>query len=109
MQNAVMNYLAYNYPGTLYTHPANEGKRSPFERFKFKYLGAKAGIPDLLIFTPNANRSGLAIELKVGYNKPTPMQKEWLKRLQDANWAAFWSNDYEEVCGIIDKYFKNDL
>ena len=42
MQNQVMNYLKYNYPKALFTHISNEGKRSPFERYKMKFLGSKS-------------------------------------------------------------------
>lgn len=82
LQNQVMKYLSYKYPKALFTHVANEGKRTPFEQYKMKYLGTKPGIPDLMIFTPNAKRSGLAIELKAGYNKPTENQKSGLNRLK---------------------------
>ena len=85
LQRAVINYIQMQYPNAIFTHPMNEGKRSPFEQYKLKYLGTKPGIPDLLIFTPNSKRSGLAIELKYKYNKPTPKQKEWLKWLKKCN------------------------
>ena len=55
LQRAVMNYIEMQYPKAIFTHPMNEGKRSPFEQYKMKYL---------------------AIELKHKYNKPTPNQKE---------------------------------
>ena len=107
MQRAVINYIQMQYPDAIFTHPMNEGKRTPFEQYKMKYLGAKPGIPDLLIFTPNANRSGLALELKYKYNKPTPNQKKWLKSLENKNWLAVWSNNLDECIEIIDKYFNN--
>ena len=109
LQRAVMNYIEMQYPGTIYTHPMNEGKRTPFEQYKMKYLGAKPGIPDLLIFTPNANRGGLAIELKYKYNKPTPNQKKWLKWLENCNWAVDWHNNFDLCVETIDKYFNNEL
>ncbi len=109
LQRAVMNYITMQYPGVIFTHPMNEGKRSKFEQFKMKYLGAKPGIPDLLIFTPNANFSGLAIELKYKYNKPTENQKKWLKWLKNCNWFVYWSNDFDDCIKIIDEYFKNEL
>jgi hypothetical protein len=56
LQHQVMAYIASQYPFALATHIANEGKRSPFERFKFKYLGAKAGIPDVKSRKKQANR-----------------------------------------------------
>jgi hypothetical protein len=61
LQNQVMRYIGLKYPGTLYTHVANEGKRTRFEQYKMKYLGTKAGIPDIMIFNPNNTKNGLAI------------------------------------------------
>ena len=107
LQNQVMKYIGLKYPKALYTHVANEGKRTPFERYKMKYLGTKSGIPDIMIFNPNKTKNGLAIELKAGYNKPTETQKEWLKELKNNNWVAVWSNNLDECLEIIDEYFKN--
>ncbi len=108
MQNRVMRYLEDNYPDALFTHVSNEGKRSPFEQYKMKYLGTKAGVPDVMIFTPNNKYNGLAIELKAGYNKPTENQKKWLKWLENAKWKAIWSNKLDECIEIIDNYFKKN-
>ena len=107
LQNQVMRYIGLKYPKTLYTHVANEGKRTPFEQYKIKYLGTKPGIPDIMIFEPNNTKNGLAIELKAGYNKPTANQKKWLYELEKCNWVAVWSNNLDECIEIIDKYFNN--
>tara|TARA_R110002012_G_scaffold57967_1_gene150404 strand:- start:644 stop:1318 length:675 start_codon:yes stop_codon:yes gene_type:complete len=105
LQHSVMEYLGFQYPDVYAIHCANEGKRSPFERFKFKYLGGKAGIPDILIFRPGGNnKCGLAIELKIGYNKPTDSQKDALERLRKENWECHWTNDYDKTIEIIDLY-----
>ena len=93
LQIAVNNYLSIAYPKALFCHVLNEGRRTPFERFKFKELGGKAGIPDVLVFTPSKKYNGLAIELKAGYNKPTENQRKWLKWLENAKWKALWSNN----------------
>jgi len=108
LQNKVMTYLKYQYPKALFTHVSNEGKRSPFERYKMKFLGSKAGMPDLMIFTPNKYYSGLAIELKVGYNKPSENQKKWLAGLNNANWKAIWLNNFDDIKTTIDNYFKDE-
>jgi hypothetical protein len=108
MQNQVMNYIKYNYPKAVYSHISNEGKRSPFERYKMKFLGAKAGIPDVMIFNSNKKYNGLAIELKVGYNKPSDNQKKWLKDLKNSGWHTTWSNDIESVYKLIDNYFNDE-
>lgn len=109
LQNAVMTYFKLNYPDAFVIHVPNEGKRSPFERYKFKYLGGVSGVPDILCFSKNANKCGLAIELKVGYNKPTENQKSCLKRLKMQNWEVSWFNNYADTCNFIDKYFSDEL
>lgn len=108
LQNKVMNYIKYNYPNALFTHVSNEGKRSPFERYKMKVLGSKAGMPDVMIFTPNKNYNGLAIELKVGYNKPSDNQLKWLRALENVKWKALWLNNFEDIITTIDNYFKDE-
>lgn len=102
-----MVYLKTQYPKVFAIHVPNEGKRTPFERYKFKYLGGVSGVPDILIFKNKAFLSGLAIELKVGYNKPTENQKECLKRLKNENWIATWVNNFEDAKKLIDQYLKN--
>lgn len=108
LQHAVILYLQMQYPAALWTHTPNEGRRTPFERYKLKYLGAKSGVPDLMIFTPNDQYNGLAIELKYKKNKPTDNQKKWLDDLTNNNWLAVWLNDYEQCINLIDKYFANE-
>lgn len=107
LQNSVINYIKYKYPKVFVIHVPNEGKRTPFERYKFKFLGGVSGVPDLLIFTQNKKYNGLAIELKAGYNKPTENQKDCLKRLKNANWSALWSNNLDDCIKIIDNYLNN--
>lgn len=109
LQKSVMDYIRMQYPGTVMAHPANEGKRTPFERFKVKYLGMATGICDLLIFTPSKQYAGLAIELKVGYNKPTDAQKKWIEDLKNCNWYSICLNDFDKCKLIIDQYFNNGL
>tara|TARA_B100000963_G_scaffold337358_1_gene333277 strand:- start:450 stop:1106 length:657 start_codon:yes stop_codon:yes gene_type:complete len=107
LQNSVINYIKVKYPNVLAAHIPNEGKRTPFERYKLKYLGAVAGMPDIMIFHKNSKYCGLAIELKVGYNKPTENQESCLKRLKKAKWRAEWSNNLDDVLLLIDNYMKD--
>ena len=58
LQNQVMRYIGLKYPKALFTHVANEGKRTKFEQYKLKYLGTKPGIPDIMIFNPKKMRIG---------------------------------------------------
>ena len=106
LQHKVMNYLQTKYPNVYAIHVPNEGKRTPFMQYKFKYLGGKRGIPDILIFKGNKEKNGLAIELKVGYNKPTRSQFEALESLKNSNWEVHWTNDYDKTIEIINDYLQ---
>lgn len=109
LQHAVMQYLKIQYADTLAIHVPNEGKRSPFVQYKFKYLGGMQGIPDVIVFKQTASYAGLAIELKVKPNKPTKNQTEFLNQLSDSGWFATWVNSFEAAKEVIDQYFQNDL
>jgi hypothetical protein len=108
LQNSVVKYMKLKYPNVFVIHVPNEGKRSPFERFKFKYLGGISGVPDLLIFKSNDKYNGLAIELKAGSNKPTENQQRCLKRLSIENWMAVWINNFDDAKLTIDNYLRNE-
>jgi hypothetical protein len=104
-QNAVMQYFKMQYPDAFVIHCPNEGKRTPFERFKFKKLGGVAGVPDVLCFDSKGDYNGLAIELKIKPNKPTENQQKCLKTLENKNWKTVVSYDFDECKQIIDEYF----
>lgn len=48
----VVNYLKQNLPSVIAFHVPNEGKKSPFERFKASIMGILKGCPDFLILHP---------------------------------------------------------
>jgi len=58
---------------------------------KAKKAGMKQGYPDINLPVQRKGYAGMFIELKVGYNKVSPEQKAWLKRLKDEGY-------YCEVC-----------
>ena len=93
--------------GVLWCHVTNEGMIPVHYRAKLKRKGLKKGVPDILIFEPNKEYKGLAIELKAGYNKPSDEQIDWMAQLGAFGWCATWSNSLDEVIGIIDNYFNN--
>lgn len=106
LQHAVITYLTAQYPDCLYCHVPNEGRRTPFERFKLKYLGVSSGVPDLLIFDACNGFNGLAIELKYGANKMTLNQKKWIAKLNKKGWRAVCLNNFESIKDEIDKYLR---
>lgn len=113
LQKQVAEYLNYQYKNILWTHCPNEGKRSPFERYKAKAFGIKSGVPDIMIYEPKAIRIngtdtlkfvGLAIELKWEKNKTTAEQDAWLQKLKDKYWATSVCYSFDETVKIINDY-----
>lgn len=104
VQIAVTEYLRLQYPKAVYHHSPNEGKRTRFEQYKFKALGARSGFPDLLILHKGVR---LALELKKdkGAN-PTATQVEWLKALRENGFIAASAKGFDEAKKIIDGAFK---
>ena len=104
-QKKVALYL--DYSGLNWFHTPNGGSRNAIEAAKFKRMGVKAGIPDILIINPKQGFNGLAIELKVGANTVTASQIEWLERLNKSGWLCFVSWSLDEVLSLIDWYSGN--
>jgi hypothetical protein len=103
-QKSVAIYL--NSKAALWFHPPNGGTRNIIEATKLKSMGVKAGVPDCLIFNRRRGHAGLAIELKVGYNKPSEKQLEFMERLIGQGWKCVVSHSLDEVCDLIDWYFE---
>jgi len=81
----------------VWIHPPLGGYRKRIEAAILHGLGARAGVPDFLVFTPPATSPdlrGVAIELKRrGREKEkgggvSPDQTEWMERLTACGWAV---------------------
>jgi len=96
----VADYLHLQYPNVLFTHIANERQTSPMRGAKLKRMGVRAGMPDIMVFREkrellqtqvgeivNIKYIGLAIELKIGANKPTESQMNCISKLINERWA----------------------
>lgn len=69
----------------------NGGKRDARVGMMMKYQGVKAGVPDVFLPLSRHGYHGLFIEMKVGKNKPSKSQNEFI------NFAT--KNQYKcEVC-----------
>jgi hypothetical protein len=104
-QKAVARYL--DTIGAFWFHCPNGGSRNAIEASKLKAMGVKAGIPDCLILDQRKGYSGMAIELKVGYNKPSEHQLSIFDKLVAANWMVCVSWSLDEVIEMIDFYYEN--
>lgn len=92
--------------GIPVAHVPNEGKRSPQQGQKLKRMGMQKGFPDLVIPLPRGNYHGLYIELKVGSNKTSAEQKEWLTSLAVMGHAATACWGVDEAINTINTYLR---
>jgi hypothetical protein len=107
IQEALAKYL--DSLGVLWTATANGGMRAKAAAAALKRSGVKAGVPDILIFTPPPSGvgGGLAIELKrprVG-KKPkgrvSDHQRIWLEALRATGWRAEVAYGYDHALEIL--------
>jgi hypothetical protein len=100
----VCQYVKWKYRGATMHHSPNEGKRTPFERWKIEQLHCSAGFPDLIIFYKGVT---IAVELKAPKNKKaTPNQVAWIQTLNDNGIPAKVCVGYEEAVEFVDSHLK---
>ncbi|QDP48235.1 MAG: hypothetical protein Unbinned585contig1001_5 [Prokaryotic dsDNA virus sp.] len=103
LQKAVCKYLDLN--NVLYCGSMGGQYQVHFsQRIKAKKSGYKKGFPDLFIYEPRGDYYGLAIELKVGYNKPTKEQLYWQKELNKRNYKSCVCKGIDEALDTIINY-----
>lgn len=71
----------------MYAVP-NGGRRDNIEAAHLKQQGVRAGVPDICLAVPRGKYHGLYVEMKVGDNKPTDKQNEWLANLSYYGYAV---------------------
>lgn len=73
-------------------HAPNGGRRGKIEASRLVGLGVRPGVPDLMLPCRGVGAFssfiGLAIELKVRGNQPTPSQEAFASKLRAADWLA---------------------
>ena len=105
LQKAVCKYLDFRrvlYCGSM----GGQYQVYYSQRLKSRETGYKAGFPDLFIYEPRANYSGLAIELKIGKNKATKSQKRWISELNKRGYMAKVCTGIDEALDVINQYLK---
>lgn len=61
---AVVRYVKKTYPDVIMIHCPNEGKKSPFERYKYSIMGALTGVSDFIFLEPKyVFKRDLSLEL----------------------------------------------
>lgn len=101
--------------GVLMTAIPNGGFRHKATAAKLKAEGVVPGVPDILVFQPSVLQPavaggqyvqyvGLAIEMKVKPNKPTPAQLAWHVNLRARGWSVAVCYSAEEAYDTLLRY-----
>jgi hypothetical protein len=82
IQRAVFQHIrARSMPGVFAFHPFNGGKRSAVEAAIYKGLGARAGLPDIIVFYRGQI---FGLELKAAKGRVSPVQRQTLNEMEVA-------------------------
>jgi hypothetical protein len=85
-------------------HVPNGGKRPRGAAGKLKAMGVKPGVLDVLLPLPYNGWSGLAIEMKVGANKTTEQQDDWLAVFHASGYYTAVCYSAEEFMAHVNKF-----
>lgn len=84
--------------GLVWCHVPNGGRRGKREAVELRMSGVKAGVPDVLVFTPALNApKGCALELKALKGTVSAEQRVWLEQLAGLGWAVIVAYGYEDA------------
>jgi hypothetical protein len=116
-QAALFCWCAQNtdkYPQLKYMFSVpNGGSRHIAEAIKFVGTGTRAGVPDIFLPYPKAKRNyeyhGLFIEMKVGKNKPTNLQWEWMVALESYGYLTKVCYSWTEARDTLIAYLEGKL
>lgn len=93
---------------SLLHHIPNGGRRSALEGARLKSEGVKAGVPDICLPVARGEYHGLYIELKVGKNKPSEKQQQWITRLREQGYDTVVCYGWEAAAEHILDYLKKE-
>jgi len=87
----------------------NGGARDAITGSRLKAEGVRPGALDLVLAKPVGPYSGLWLEMKVGYNKPTDKQWAFIRYLQSAGYKASVHWDSASAISSIKDYLGDEL
>ena len=105
----IVNWFNYQFPELSEDlhHFANERTCSVQQGRILKRMGVKRGVSDFFLAIPKNKSAGLWIELKIGKNKPTKEQIEFLERKMNRGYHAAVVWGFEAAKDVIVSYLKD--
>jgi len=95
------------YPCLNFLHSSQNGMKMNIKQaVRAKRSGLIAGVPDIFLPYPHKGYAGLFIELKVGKNKTSASQKEFIAYLNSVGYLAHVCYGAGEAVRTIKEYLK---
>ena len=106
IQMACVRWFGYQYPqyALLLHHSPNGGFRNAREAARFKAMGTRAGVSDLILFLPRKGYHGLCIEMKTDKGTQSKAQKEWQAKVEAQGYKYVVCRSIDEFVSIMDYY-----
>lgn len=106
LQSVCVRWFGLQYPAyaMMLAHIPNGGARNPVEGAKFKRMGVRAGMPDLVLFVPASGAHGLAVELKARGGRLSAAQKSYAEAFPRFGWRHAVCRSLEEFVEVVTKY-----
>lgn len=105
-QIKIFNYAKYNNKLRWLFAIPNGGSRDIREAARLKLQGVKAGVSDMFLPIPNSMFHGLFIELKVGTNKTSQLQDEFIDYVRNNGYMAKVCYGADEAIRTIKSYLE---
>jgi hypothetical protein len=86
----------------------NGGHRAKKTAAMLKAEGVQPGPPDVWLPVRRGTHPGLVIEMKIGRNKVTPAQQEWLMHLSGQGWAICVCYGWAGAARVVAEYLGFD-
>lgn len=100
--------LQYQHLSWSLFHVPNGGKRNSVEAAKFKAMGVRPGVPDLMLVIPRGGYHYLALELKVGKNKQTENQKWYQSKMTENGGKYVVIRSLDDFIDTVNAYLHQD-
>ena len=106
MQTVLVNWFERTYPehSPWMHHSPNGGARDGRTGQKMKLLGARRGVPDLMLFVGMGEYVGLALELKAKGGRLSSDQARWLQHLKLQGWHTEVPYTLEQAQDCVNGY-----
>ena len=108
IQTACVRWFGYQYPqyATLLHHSPNGGFRNTREAARFKAMGTRAGVADLMLFLPRKGFHALFIEMKTPSksSNQSPLQKAWQEAVEKQGYKYVVCRSFDQFVEIIEGY-----